>query len=376
MKDLAVYIHWPFCLSKCPYCDFNSKVLKEIDEEQWKARYRLDLQFYAEKLKERQVSSIYFGGGTPSLMSPALVEALLSSVQAHWPIKKDCEITIEANPTSVEISKLKAFKEAGVNRLSLGVQALDDKRLDFLGRAHTKKEALDALESAQNIFDRYSFDLIYGTGDQSFSDWEKELKAAMAYVGDHISVYQLTIEEKTPFAAQYKKGTLMVLQEETLLEMYSFTRDFLEAQGLPFYEISNYAKQGCESRHNLSYWHYDEYIGIGPGAHGRVVFDDQKCAVEEHKNADIWLKGKARQITGLSASDRGLEALLMGLRLREGVSLSRLEEETGQDWQNLLDMKHVAVFQAQGDLEKKNGRLRATRSGLLCLDTVLAYLVA
>lgn len=375
VSDLAVYIHWPFCLSKCPYCDFNSKVLTSIDMQQWEDKYLSDLRFYAQKIQDRDVSSIFFGGGTPSLMPADLIRRIIEEIDSIWGVASNCEITLEANPTSVENEKLKAFRDSGVNRVSVGVQSFDEQRLSFLGRTHSDQDAVKAIELAQKYFPKYSFDLIYATQGQTLSSWEEELRAALKWAKGHVSLYQLTIEEKTKFAALYKAGEIDVLSEDLSASLYDLTLDIMEELGFPYYEVSNFAKKNEESVHNLTYWRYGEYIGLGPGAHGRICMDAHKYAVEENKNAKLWLQGKGRIMDVLSPEDRGIEALLMGMRIREGIPLSRIEKETGQSWTKIIDEMRLQTVIEQGFVKKKNGRLKATRSGMQRLNTLLDYII-
>jgi len=289
--DVALYIHWPFCASKCPYCDFNSHVADSIDHDRWVARYLEEIDRYADEMSGRKIVSIYFGGGTPSLMRPSSVEAILDRVQARWKIANDIEITLEANPTSVEMEKFADFRVAGVNRVSLGVQALNDDDLAFLGREHSVDEALQALEIAKAQFERVNFDLIYARPEQGLKDWEQELDRAAELAVGHLSLYQLTIERNTPFYMSHAKGDFKIPEQELAADFYVLTQEVLEAAGLVSYEVSNHAVVGQESRHNLMYWHYGDYIGIGPGAHGRVTSGGEKYATRAHAAPQIWLDG-------------------------------------------------------------------------------------
>ncbi len=373
----GVYIHWPFCLAKCPYCDFNSHVREGIDHGAWRDAYLQSIDHYAALTPGRQVESIYFGGGTPSLMEPKTVEAIIDRIQQKWQVTNDIEITLEANPTSVEAEKFKAFKAAGVNRVSLGVQALNDEDLKFLGREHNVNEALKAIEIARENFDRYSFDLIYARPKQSLKDWQEELERAVIYAGGHLSLYQLTIERGTQFYQDYAQKKFAVPGEELAADFYNLTQDILEAHDLPAYEVSNHAKAGDESRHNLIYWNYGDYVGIGPGAHGRLTIDGQKFATREHRAPEIWLERVVEQGSGVHPfeevpeEERFLEALMMGLRLRDGVSLSALDES----WQDYIDQDHMRQAVIEGWLVHEDDNIRLTREGLLRLNAMVPYLL-
>ena len=377
----GLYIHWPFCLSKCPYCDFNTHVHDSIDHEGWEAAYLRSLEHYAEMLDGRVISSIFFGGGTPSLMRPETVQAVIDKVHALWPCVNDLEVTLEANPTSIESDKFAAFKEAGVNRVSIGVQALNDEDLKFLGRKHSSKEAMQAIEIAEKQFDRFSFDLIYARPDQGLEDWEDELRRAAGLARGHLSLYQLTIERNTPFHYDHAQGLFSIPNEDVASEFYNITQDVLETEGLPAYEISNHASAGHESKHNLIYWHYGDYIGIGPGAHGRLTLEGQKFATREHHAPAAWLKkveGEgcgAHPFQALSGEDRFLEALMMGLRLREGVSLKHLNAQVGQDWRSYIDADHLRIAQDEGWIVLDDEHMRLSREGMLRLNALVPYIL-
>jgi len=383
MKKLALYIHWPFCVSKCPYCDFNSRPLpNETDEEVWAQAYATEIGYYATRWSGRELSSIYFGGGTPSLMRPQTVEAVLDAIAAHWPLADDCEITLEANPSSSETEKFKAFRAAGVNRLSLGVQALDDASLRFLGRAHDANAARRAIESAGQIFDRFSFDLIYARQGQTLEAWEQELREALIFAPRHLSLYQLTIEPNTVF---YKRAKTEKLQAEPELaaEMFEQTQVLLEEAGLPAYEISNHAVAGQESRHNLTYWEYNDYLGIGPGAHGRAVnADGARLAMENIKNPTLWLAQVAAKDHGQDVCEAidlltaQKEALMMGLRLRKGLDLAVWQEKFGSPLDAFLpDEKRKALMQ-EGLVTQTEQSFCATEAGRQRLDAVLQFFLA
>jgi putative oxygen-independent coproporphyrinogen III oxidase len=383
MAELALYIHWPFCLSKCPYCDFNSHVRDTIDESRWRAALLGELDRTAAELPGRTVTSIFFGGGTPSLMAPATVAALLDRTAGHWPMAPDVEITLEANPTSVEQARLADIRAAGVNRVSLGVQALDDRSLKFLGRGHSAAEALGAVATAARLFDRFSFDLIYGRPGQTVSDWTAELRDALVHAGDHMSVYQLTLEEGTPFHALWRQGKLTPVEEDAAAALYEATQEVLEAAGMPAYEISNHAVPGGESRHNLTYWRYGDYAGIGPGAHGRITLDDgSHVATQRLRSPDAWLARVEARGEGMDACEpldrdtRLTEAVLMGLRLSEGLPESRLRDIAGQGFADVFEASRLAALIDGGFLRRDGEWLRATAEGRARLNAVIAHLMA
>ena len=369
-RALALYIHWPFCVSKCPYCDFNSHVRETVDQAAWRAALLRDLAYEAETYPGAPLGSIFFGGGTPSLMPPETVAALIASAERHWGFAEDIEITLEANPSSVEAARFADLAAAGVNRVSLGLQALDDAVLHFLGRAHGAEEGLAALATAQGAFTRVSFDLIYARPGQSPDAWRAELARALSFGTGHLSLYQLTIEPGTRFAALAAKGELPTIEPDEAASLYELTRALTEAAGLPAYEISNHARPGEESRHNLAYWRYQPYLGVGPGAHGRRL----GVSTQRHKKPENWLKGLERnghgivEETPLSADDVALESLLMGLRLREGVPLARIA--------SALDPAGLARIERQGLVEQRDGRLFARPEGMLLLDGILAEIAA
>ena len=381
-RDLAIYIHWPFCKSKCPYCDFNSHVRERIEQERWRAALLAELDHAAQETAARRVTSVFFGGGTPSLMAPATVAALLDRLSSRWEVASDAEITLEANPTSVEASRFRELRLAGVNRLSLGVQALDDKALRLLGRGHDRSEAVGAIELAEHHFDRYSFDLIYARPGQALADWQTELDQAISLVGDHLSVYQLTIEPGTAFAAAAARGDLVLPDDELAGAFYEATQEKLTAAGLPAYEISNHARPGCESRHNLTYWRYGDYIGVGPGAHGRLTLGGSKLASRQLRAPETWLAAVERGGHGtqerlpLSPAERREEMLMMGLRLAEGIDRARFHAELGEEIEQALDPARLARLAAGGFLVLDDRGLRATPAGRQRLNAVLASLLA
>jgi len=379
-KAFGVYIHWPFCLSKCPYCDFNSHVRHAgIDEARFARAFAAEIAATAGRVPGRIVSSIFFGGGTPSLMQPATVAAVLDALARHWRIAPDAEITLEANPTSVEAARFRGYRTAGVNRVSLGVQALDDRVLAELGRLHSAREALDAVAVARAVFERYSFDLIYARPRQTPQDWAEELRHALAEAGEHLSLYQLTIEPDTPFAALHAAGKLPIPDEETSRALYDTTQEICAAGGLPAYEISNHARPGGECRHNLIYWRAHEYAGIGPGAHGRLDIADARHATATEKRPEAWLARVERNGHGLISDDVltreeiADEFLLMGLRLAEGIDVARYAALAGRQ----LDPARIAALREHGLLETTTaGRLRVSMPGFPVLDAVVADLAA
>ena len=376
----GVYVHWPFCAAKCPYCDFNSHVRHEPpDEARFAAAYAREIAATAERAPGRTVTSIFFGGGTPSLMAPATVAATLDAVAAHWPVADDVEVTLEANPSSAEADRFRGYRAAGVNRMSLGVQALNDADLKFLGRLHTVEEALAAVEMARATFPRLSFDLIYARPHQDPEVWRRELCEALARACDHLSLYQLTIEAGTPFFALRRAGKLAVPDDAAAAGLYAVTQEACDAAGLPAYEISNHAIPGAECRHNLTYWRYGEYAGIGPGAHGRLKLADGRHATVAERAPEVWLEKVESWGDGLTTDDvlsgeeEGDEMLLMGLRLAEGLDLDRYRRLAGRT----LDPARLADLLAEGMVERADaGKLRATRAGFFVLDAVVADLAA
>jgi oxygen-independent coproporphyrinogen-3 oxidase len=373
----AVYVHWPFCLSKCPYCDFNSHVVANIDQRQWARALSAELAHMRALTGPRRVSSIFFGGGTPSLMDVATVETVLSEIAKLWPVDPDAEITLEANPTSVEAERFRGYRAAGVNRLSLGVQSLNDRDLKFLGRLHSADEALAAIALAREIFPRLSFDLIYARPGQTAEDWSRELRAALAHAVDHLSLYQLTIEEGTAFARLYEKGAFRLPDEENAAELYRLTGEIAGEAGLSAYEVSNYAKSGAESRHNLVYWRYGDYAGVGPGAHGRIETPEGRFATRTSKSPGEWIASVEARGHGLEAreeitrGEQGDEMMLMGLRLSEGVSLARYERLTGR----ALAPERIGSLIREGLLVQTGDRIAATPEGRLVLNGLLARLL-
>jgi putative oxygen-independent coproporphyrinogen III oxidase len=378
--SFGVYVHWPFCLSKCPYCDFNSHVRHAaVDEARFLRAFAAETAATAARTGPRTVTSIFLGGGTPSLMQPATVGGILDAIGQHWTLDRNVEVTLEANPTSVEAGRFRGYRAAGVNRVSLGVQALDDATLKELGRTHTAREALDAVAIARSCFARYSFDLIYARPRQTPQQWADELKRAIAEAAEHLSLYQLTIEPDTPFAALHAAGKLATPDDDTARALYDTTQEICAEAGLPAYEVSNHAQAGAECRHNLVYWRAHEYAGIGPGAHGRLDIDGHRHATMSEKRPDAWLMRVESLGHGLVTDDaltreeRADEFLLMGLRLTEGIDPARYEALAGRP----LDPARIAVLTAQGFVESPGQRcLRVTPAGFPLLDAVVADLAA
>ena len=374
----GVYVHWPFCVSKCPYCDFNSHVRSTIDETGWRDALLHDLETQARPFADRRVTSVFFGGGTPSLMAPATVAAVIDRIAALWPLAPDVEITLEANPNSAEVARFRDLRAAGIGRVSIGVQALDDDALRLLGRAHGGDEARRAIAAAAAIFDRFSFDLIYARPGQGLDAWTRELGAALALAGEHLSVYQLTFEPGTRFEQLRRRGDIVPLDDETADAMFDATRAILDAHGLPAYEISNHARPGAASRHNLGYWRYEDYLGVGPGAHGRLTLGGVKYATRAERAPETWMAQVAAAGEGMAArdvvapADAAREALLMGLRLTAGISPPRFQRVCGTPLDAALDPRGLARMIEGGFLRRDaDGTLVATPAGLRVLDAVL-----
>ncbi|ACB96955.1 radical SAM family heme chaperone HemW [Beijerinckia indica] len=376
----GIYLHWPFCLSKCPYCDFNSHVRAEpIDEPRFLSGLKRELAHRASLTPGRQVSSIFFGGGTPSLMQGSTVAALIDAIAGHWPLAPQVEITLEANPTSVEAERFAAYRAAGVNRVSLGVQALDDAALQSLGRKHSAAEALRAVKTAASLFERYSFDLIYGRPGQTLADWRRELGDALHYARDHLSLYQLTIEPETPFAQLAASGRFTLPEADLGRDLWDLTQEVMNKAGLPAYEVSNHARPGAESRHNLLYWRYGEYAGVGPGAHGRLLTPHGRRAQATLRQPDLWLKTVEERGEGLTEDmpltreEQADEFLLMGLRLTEGIAPENFRAVAGRDF----DPRRLQTLLSEGMLEyTPHGRVRVSAEGFPVLDAVIADLAA
>ncbi len=374
----GVYVHWPFCAAKCPYCDFNSHVRHQaVDQPRFTAAFLREMASMRQLSGAKTVTSIFLGGGTPSLMTPETVGAILDGIASHWHVPDGIEITLEANPSSVEAERFRGYRAAGVNRVSLGVQALNDRDLKFLGRLHNTENALKAIGLARDIFPRMSFDLIYARPDQTVEEWERELKQAMSYAVDHLSLYQLTIEEGTPFFGLHKAGKLVVPDGDQSALLYEATQEITEREGMPAYEVSNHARPGAESRHNLTYWRYGDYAGIGPGAHGRLTQGRNKLATATERKPESWLDMVERDGHGileqemLGYDEQADELLLMGLRLKEGIDLVRWQHYSGRE----PDPKREEFLLAHGFIERiGNSRLRCTPAGMLILDSVVADL--
>ena len=374
---LALYVHWPFCVSKCPYCDFNSHVRESVDQERWRDALLADLAHEAAMLPGRRLASIFFGGGTPSLMPPATVAAVLDAAERAWGFAPGIEITLEANPSSVEAARFADLAAAGVNRVSLGLQALDNKTLAFLGRAHDVTEGLAALDTAQRVFDRVSFDLIYARPDQGLADWHAELARALSFGTEHLSLYQLTIEPGTRFQTEALAGRLVLPDDDRAADLFELTRTLAVSAGMPAYEISNHARAGAESRHNLTYWRYQDYAGIGPGAHGRRT----GVATQRRRKPENWIEAVAHNGHGieqeepLTPRERAVEAMLMGLRLAEGIDLDRIATLGERPIDELADRQAIERLAAQGLLEQDGTGLRATDAGMPVLNAILGEIV-
>lgn len=376
-EPLALYVHWPFCVSKCPYCDFNSHVRESVDQAAWREALLADLRHEAGLLAGRTVGSIFFGGGTPSLMPPATVAAVIAAAADAWGLTDEVEITLEANPNSVEVANFADLAAAGVNRVSIGVQSFDAQVLEFLGRAHSGDEARRAIATAQQHFARVSFDMIYARPGQSMAAWEAELAGALAFGTDHLSLYQLTIEPGTRFATLAAKGDLTIPDGDAAADLFDATQTMTRAAGLPRYEVSNHARIGQESRHNLAYWRYADYAGVGPGAHGRRLAQ----ATERHKKPENFIAAVRRNGHGLKvetdlpAHERATEAMLMGLRLTEGIDLARIEARSGLARAAFVDADAVARLAGQGVMRHDGDRLGVTDDGILLLDSILSEVV-
>ena len=401
-RGFGVYVHWPFCRKKCPYCDFNSHVRDTVDHDRWAKALIRQIESESERLAThggagRVVGSVFFGGGTPSLMAPETVAAVVDSIRQHWPMANDVEITLEANPTSVESDRFAAFRQAGINRVSLGIQSLRAEDLAFLGRQHSVAEARQAVAVAARHFDRFSFDLIYARPHQTRAAWQEELNAALDFLcdlgGSHLSLYQLTIEQNTTFHAARRRGELVELDTESAATLYDLTCETLSRRGLPAYEVSNFARPGEESRHNLIYWRYGDYLGIGPGAHGRVTLMGdtgdtdapgcgRKLATRQHRAPEAWLTAVEQRGTACRGSEwlthrqRFDEMMMMGLRLRDGLALSSLRDESGRGLDDWIDRDALARVIEAGYLLREGDILRATDDGRARLDAVLAHLLS
>ncbi|MGE4012919.1 MAG: radical SAM family heme chaperone HemW [Alphaproteobacteria bacterium] len=377
----GLYVHFPFCLSKCPYCDFNSHVRERIDAASWQRAILAELAHYAQQTPGRTLTSIFFGGGTPSLMPEETAAAVIAAARAAWPADPDLEVTLEANPGAVDAQRFAGYRDAGVNRLSIGVQSLDDRALKFLGRRHDAGEARRAIELARKIFPRISFDLIYALPDQTLDAWMGELDTAIALAADHLSVYQLTIEPGTQFHTDHRLGRLAVMDDDAQANLYEATQDRLARAGLPAYEISNHAVPAAQSRHNLTYWRYGDYVGIGPGAHGRLTDGSEKFATRQVRLPEQWHAAVAarghgtEERTALDMATRKREMLLMGLRLAEGVDRRRFADETGADVMSAVDPDAARELAASGLLVPDDRRLVLSPSGRQLLNAVLGRLI-
>jgi putative oxygen-independent coproporphyrinogen III oxidase len=377
----GLYVHWPFCLKKCPYCDFNSHVRDRIDQDRWRAALLTELDHYAAQSAGRTVTSVFFGGGTPSLMAPETAGAVIERIRHNWRLDRQAEITLEANPTSVEAGRFAGFRDAGINRVSLGIQALDDVTLKFLGRAHSADEARAAIALAARSFDRYSFDLIYARPGQSLESWARELELALTLAGDHLSVYQLTIEPGTAFHTAHARGDFILPDDDLAGALYELTQERLDAAGMPGYEISNHARPGQASRHNLTYWRYGDYLGVGPGAHGRLTLNGVKHATRQKKAPESWLAAVeesghgTEEVTPLTIEQRFEELLMMGLRLSEGIPRARFRKELGTEPEALLDPRGLALLIEGGFVTLDADCLKASVSGRQRLNAVLAMLL-
>lgn len=370
----GLYLHWPFCQSKCPYCDFNSHVAASIDQKRWQAAYLTEIDRLGAETQGRVLNSVFFGGGTPSLMNPDLVAALIDKIRSTWPMSNDPEITLEANPGSIEAGRFRGYREGGVNRISMGMQAMNDADLRRLGRLHTAAEARQAFDIARSCFDRVSFDLIYARQDQSLDDWRAELTKAIELAVDHLSLYQLTIEDGTAFGDRFAKGGLLGLPDDDLsADMYALTQDVCDAAGMPAYEVSNHARLGSESRHNLIYWRGGDYVGVGPGAHGRMTLAGVRYATEAPKAPGAWLSLVESDLRGelprvaLTAMDRAEEYLLMSLRLTEGMDLARYEAHAGRS----IDHARLADLADMDLAHLSEGRIRVTAKGRMVLNAII-----
>ena len=373
----GLYLHWPFCQAKCPYCDFNSHVSRAIDQDRWRRAYLSEIDRHAALVPGRVLTSIFFGGGPPSLMQPDLVAAILDRIRQHWPQANDMEITLEANPGSVEAGRFRGYRAAGINRISMGVQALNDDDLRRLGRIHTVAEALAAFDIARSTFDRVSFDLIYARQGQSLEDWRAELSRALSLAVDHLSLYQLTIEDGTAFGDRYRAGKLRGLPDDDLsADLYALTQEMAGAAGFEAYEVSNLARPGAESRHNRVYWRYGDYIGIGPGAHGRLTLDGQRYATEAWRMPGKWLDtaeaGSAESLRDpLTGPEQASEYLLMGLRLTEGIDMARYRALAGQPLSDttLQHLSDIGMIAVAGD------RVGVTGTGRMVLNAIITELM-
>jgi len=382
MNAFGIYIHWPFCLSKCPYCDFNSHVAASIDQPGWRQALRAELTYFAARTKDREVTSIFFGGGTPSLMDPATTQALLARIHDLWPVAPGVEISLEANPGTIDAERFHGFRAAGINRLSMGLQALNDPDLKFLGRRHDVAQAIQAVELARAIFPRISFDLIYARPGQTPEAWRAELAQAIALAADHLSLYQLTVEPGTAFHPAHARGDFILPEEDDAALMFDLTQEMCEAAGLPAYEVSNHARPGAECRHNQLYWQGGDYLGIGPGAHGRCTdHSGVTSALRQYKTPEKWLSAVAQlghgtqEETVLTPQERLEELVMMGLRLTEGLDSGRFQHQTGRKLGEALNQSGLAMMLDEGMLIWRGSYLTATPKGRLLLNSVISALL-
>ncbi|UTW55485.1 radical SAM family heme chaperone HemW [Kordiimonas sp. SCSIO 12610] len=380
----AIYVHWPFCLKKCPYCDFNSHVRESVDHVSWRQAFLQEIDFFAERFPNLSAKSIFFGGGTPSLMEPETTAIIIDAIRQKWGFQNnDIEITLEANPSSIEADRFRDYKGAGVNRISVGIQSLRDDALKFLGRLHNASEAIKALNVARETFARVSFDLIYARPNQTLMDWKTELSEALSFDPSHLSLYQLTIEEGTAFYHQFHRGKFTLPDEEDSAELYALTQDLTVSAGLPAYEISNHARYGEKSRHNLCYWQGDYYIGLGPGAHGRLPGEKPFSAIahSQVKRPEDWLKAIAHQKSGINSLDhvtpydRAIEIIMMGLRLNRGLDKASFKEKTGNPIEAYIDDSNFEALKSEGFLTSNQTHFQLTEKGLPLLNAILAKLL-
>lgn len=381
MNNLALYIHWPFCESKCPYCDFNSHVRDEISQENWLEAYLKEIDYYKTFLGNKNITSIFFGGGTPSLMRPDIVEKLLTYIKKTWSVCSDIEITIEANPSSSEIVNFQELKQAGINRLSIGIQSFDDKRLKFLGRRHNGAEGTRAIEMAAKVFDNFSFDIIYNLPEQTKKELKKSLNIALSFGSPHLSLYQLTIEKGTEFFKDFREHKFTLPDEEKSINLYNFVTEECKTHKLERYEISNYAKRGFECAHNLSYWKYDEYLGIGAGAHSRVDIDGKRTAIFDTHNPEKWLEQVRKLGNGvqnrkhLSPKDLIEEMIFMGLRTKLGLNKSNFQKITGRDLEKDIDYNIITSLSKENYIMEETGHLKLTEKSMLLHSAISKRIV-
>jgi oxygen-independent coproporphyrinogen-3 oxidase len=379
MSPLSIYIHYPFCKAKCPYCDFNSHVRDGVDHENFLLAYEKELEFFAAKISPRQVTTIFFGGGTPSLMPIFLVEGILRKISQLWTLDENCEITLEANPTSFESSKFKALRDVGINRLSIGIQALNDADLKFLGREHSAKEAIATIEVAAKIFDNFSFDLIYARPKQSLESWQEELSRAINFGTKHLSLYQLTIEKGTKFYSQFARKEFAMPDENLAAEFYEMTNQITRSNGLELYEISNYAKKNYECEHNLVYWQGRDYLGIGAGAHSRIYFNQEaaRSGIVMLHEPIAWLKkvqetgAGIQKIEKITREELLEELILMGLRLRDGIDNQIFQTHFGKKLTDIFDFKKLQILASQGLIQISENQIKITESARLLTNLVI-----